>query len=105
MRNDLGTYRQLVSQLIGLAVMGSAAAVAAKLLGVEKSTFSTAVGGALVGWCCCWLYTGWINTTETRTRQSNDARLTRAAQQRTEIDNSIKITMPAHEKFAPEKKV
>lgn len=74
--------------------MGAAGALMATLLGLNKSTVVTGMAGAVVGWCCCWLYSGWIDTVETRTNASNDAQLNRIARQRTEIDSSIRSTMP-----------
>ena len=94
----MGFLRRLVTQSIGVALMGAAAALMAKLLGSDKSTIVVGMAGAVVGWCCCWLYTSWIDKIETRTNTSNDARLARAARQRVEIDSGIRITMPAPNK-------
>lgn len=90
----MGFLRTMATQAIGVASMGAAAAILARLFGLDKSTVIVGMGGAVVGWCCCWLYAGWVNTKETRSRDANDARLMRSALQRTEIDHGIRIAMP-----------
>lgn len=90
----MGFLRSMATQAIGVASMGAAATLMSKLLGIDKATVVVGMVGAVIGWVCCWLYTGWISTAETRSGHANDVRLTRSAIQRTEIDRGIRMAMP-----------
>lgn len=89
--------RGTMTQAISVAIMGAAAALMAKLLGLEKTTVITGMFGAVIGWGCCWLYSGWADPPATSARFPGSSRERRAPLHE-EGDKHIQMDVPAPKK-------
>jgi hypothetical protein len=85
----LSFTRELVEQIIRVAVYGAVIAALVKVFGIERSIVLPSAVGFGVGWCACWLQTSWFGTPK-GDRRPGEAGLTRALSQRHELDAGIR---------------
>jgi len=96
-------YRDSVAHAARLSVVGAVAAYGAKAIGVQNSVLFTATIGAGLGWGTCWAYEAWFGQPKGVERPSEPG-LNRIANQRAELDNSIRATVQTGEKADAERK-